>query len=194
MLVNDLNVIEYIRLGKDSEVINYFYKKLFPMVKRNLRKKGAKNEDIEDVFQESMVVAYEFLMANRLDTNINIQGLIYRISINKWLNSLRKTGRMNATDFSEDIEHHLIQVEESGGGELIERNLLTTLFTPIGEDCVEALSYVIYQDLMIEDVMHRMGYGSIGSTKMKIKRCKDKLYEQVEKNPAILDKILEYGA
>lgn len=70
-----------------------------------------------------------------------------------------------------------------------EENLLRSLFAGIGEKCIELLSYTIFYNMLLEDVMHRMGFSSLSAVKMQQMRCKQKLMEEIEKRPSLVDRI-----
>ncbi len=191
--INEHNIYEFILQGRDREVIKYLYKKTFPTVKKSLLRKKASREDIEDVFQEAVMGLYKMIMDHKIEPGLNICGLLYTISINKWYNLMRKNNRQVLVDFQEDESYHTLS-EEIGDWFLAksEKNLLNTLFVQIGQKCIEMLNFTIYQDLSMEDIRYRMGLKSEASTKMQMKRCREKLWEQIENNPEILNRLLEY--
>ena len=68
-----------------------------------------------------------------------------------------------------------------------EENLIKSLFNDLGDKCIELLNYTIYNNLLLEDIAIRMGLASVGAVKMQLKRCKDKLYKELEEKPEIID-------
>ncbi|MFN8437656.1 MAG: sigma-70 family RNA polymerase sigma factor [Cytophagales bacterium] len=193
MNISNENIIEHVLQGKDREVIKYLYQKIFPQIKKNLIKKGAQKEDIEDVFQEAVMIFYKMIMDKKIDRSLNITGLLYTITVNRWTNLLRKNSRNVIVDFQEDTKFD-IRTEDVKEIEMVkkEKNALQSLFSQIGQKCIDLLSLSIYKDLSIEDIQSRFAFTSEGATKMQIKRCKDKLNELIEKNPKLVNQLLEY--
>lgn len=191
--LDETNIVEFINQGKDKEVIKYLYQRVFPMVKKYLLKKGARKEDVEDVFQDSVMTFYKMTIEKKIASDLNVSGLLYTISVNKWFNLMRKNNRQVVVDFQENESYQFIPDEIR---ELVlvktEKNLLNSLFSQIGDKCIQLLTFTIYQDLMIEDIQERMGFSSEAAAKMQVKRCREKLYEQLDKNPTLLNRLFDY--
>jgi RNA polymerase sigma factor (sigma-70 family) len=192
--IDENNIVEFVNQGKDREVMKFLYQKTYPLVKRALLRRNAKKEDIEDVFQESVMSIYKMILEKKIQAQLNVCGLLYTISMNKWINLMRRNNRQVVVDFQEDDNYSNMLSEEVGEVVLAntDKSLLAKLFSKIGEKCLQMLTFTIYQDLMIEDIQHRMGMVSEAATKMHLKRCKDKIYEEIEKNPFILNQLLDH--
>lgn len=180
---------ELIRQGKDREVISLLYKKVLPLVKRFVVKHSGRKEDANDVFQDALMVFYKQVIKGTFDPKYKVYGYLYRLSINYWINKIKKDSRMQLVDEMGSFEKEEMsdQREElvAGGDE----NLLHSLFSAIGEKCIELLNYTIYSQLLMEDIMVRMNFPSVSAVKMQQQRCKKKLIEEIEKNPALADKL-----
>ena len=164
-------------------VIAELYKILFPKVKNYIMKHQGRKEDASDVFQDAILYFYKQVMENTLNPKYTIYGYIYKLSINRWINKLKKDGRLV---LSGNIQENFDDVTDESFKEL-ERVTDNTrhinhLLSSIGEKCKELLTYTISYDLMIEDIMIRMNFPSEGAVKMQLKRCKEKLYKIVEEN------------
>lgn len=180
-----------IKQGNDKEVITELYKIVFPKVKKYIVRHNGIEDDAYDVFQDSMLYFYKQVVEGTFNDKYTVFGYLFRLSINRWINKIKKDKRVNLTDemegnyfedYNEDNFRDITFLRE-------DENLLEKLFSNIGEKCVELLTYTIYNNLMAEDIALRMGFTSEGAVKMQLKRCREKLYAEVEKNPAILNKI-----
>lgn len=179
-----------IKQGKDSEVINLFYKFVYPRVKKTILKRGGKKEDIEDVFQESIMYLYKQILENKFSDKYTVYGFLFTHTLHRWMNHLRKNKRFFNVDFQSDAGYEDIMADyQDIYPASQEGNLLSDLFSKIGNTCIEILTYTIYQNLMMEDIQIRMGFDSEGAAKMKLKRCREKLYKEIENNPLILEKL-----
>jgi RNA polymerase sigma factor (sigma-70 family) len=190
MKINEKDIPDLIKLGKDKDVIVLFYKQVYPRVKRTILKRGGKREDVEDVFQDAVMYLYKYILDGKYSDKYTVYGFLFTLCMNRWINSLRKTSRSVNVDFQTEEQYFDIEADfEEIHLASREGNLLTALFSKIGEKCIEILNYTIYQDLSIEDIGLRMGIETEGAVKMQLKRCKEKLYKEVEINPSILEKI-----
>ncbi len=191
MKISEHEIPLLIKQGNDKEVITELYKIVFPKVKKYIVRHNGIKDDAYDVFQDALLYFYKQVVEDRFSDKYTVYGYVYRLSINRWLNKLKKDQRVNFTseletssaiEFDEEENKYLSILKEG-------ENLLEKLFSNIGEKCVELLTYTIYYDLMAEDIALRMGFASEGAVKMQIKRCREKLYAEAEKDPSILEKI-----
>jgi hypothetical protein len=82
-----------------------------------------------------------------------------------------------------------VQIENINFVKTTEENILKKFFSSIGDKCVEVLTYVIYQNLLLEDIAIRMELSSVDACKMQVMRCKKKMVQLMEENPMLLQKL-----
>ncbi len=90
MKISEDQIPELIRNGKDKEVIPHLYKKVFPLVENYIRKNSGRKEDASDVFQDCLLLFYKQVIKNTFDPKYKVYGYLYRISINLWINKIKK--------------------------------------------------------------------------------------------------------
>ena len=189
MKISEEQIPELIRNGKDKEVIPHLYKKVFPLVENYIRKNSGRKEDASDVFQDCLLLFYKQVIKNTFDPKYRIYGYLYRISINLWINKIKKEQRIQ---YLETIGDEAFEEEPSPWDrppERTDQNVIKSLFSGIGEKCVELLTNTVYYNLLMEDIMIRMGFSSVDAVKMQQQRCKQKLIKEIENNPALADKL-----
>ncbi|GAL84384.1 DNA-directed RNA polymerase specialized sigma subunit [Sporocytophaga myxococcoides] len=189
MKISEEQIPDLIRNGKDKEVIPHLYKKVFPLVENYIRKNSGRKEDASDVFQDCLLLFYKQVIKNTFDPKYKVYGYLYRISINLWINKIKKEQRIQ---YLETVGDEAFEEEPSPWDRPQERtdeNVIKSLFSGIGEKCVELLTNTVYYNLLMEDIMIRMGFSSIDAVKMQQKRCKQKLIKEIENNPALADKL-----
>ena len=177
-----------IREGNDREVLSYLYKKVFPQVKKYIMQHNGNREDAYDVFQDAIIYFYKQVTKNQFDSQYKVLGYLYRLSLNRWFNKLKQEKKyiFSETMQEYDQEYNLPTLELINTSQ---ENLLTTLFSEIGEKCIELLTYTIYYNLLMEDIMLRMGFPTVDAVKMRHKRCKEKLVLEIQKNPSLADRL-----
>jgi RNA polymerase sigma factor (sigma-70 family) len=180
---------ELMRQGKDREVVPLLYKKVFPLVQKYITRRSGRREDADDVFQDAMMIFYKQVIKNTFDSKYTVYGYLYKISINCWINKVKKESRMELMDETMEAQaEDIVSVSERMISEKDE-NLLKNVFSDIGEKCIELLTYTIYYNLLMEDIMIRMGFTSVSAVKMQQQRCKQKLIKEIEKNPGLADQL-----
>jgi len=187
--IEDSKILELIRLGKDKDVIPLIYKRVLPQLKNYIVKNKGNREDAYDVFHDSLMLFYEQVIKGEFDNKYNIFGYIYRIGVFRWINKIKKDRGMVLTENLPETFAEGNELDFSKNHDLTDANLLRKLFASIGEKCIELLSYTIYSDMNMEDVMIRMHFTSIEAVRMQHMRCKQKLVKEIEKTPSLMNKL-----
>ena len=189
MKIKEDEIPALIRLGKDREVIPLLYKKVLPLVENYITRRSGRKEDAYDVFQDAMMLFYKQIIKDTFNSKYKVFGYLYRMSLNLWINKIKKDKRVDFVEEIQDLEgEEVLTLNES----LIAGNdddLLKTLFSPIGEKCIELLTYTIYNNMLMEDIAIRMGFTSVSAVKMQQLRCKQKLMKEIEKNPLLEERL-----
>ncbi len=177
-----------IREGKDKEVVPVLYQKVFPLVKKYIVSHGGKKDDAFDVFQDALLDFYKLSLRGEFKEHYKVFGYLFRYCIHKWINKVKRDNRIV---WKEDISE--FEMEDPGDMPYVlmgkDENLLESLFAPIGTKCIELLTCTIYNNMLMEDIMLRMGFPSVSAVKMQQHRCKQKLVEELEKRPELLDRL-----
>lgn len=189
MKIKEQEIPSLIRNGKDDQVVSWLYKTIFPSVRNYIVSHGGIKDDAYDAFQDALLYFYNLIISKRFDEEkYSVGGFLYRLSINRWLNKIKKnkpllfTDEIESNDIGENqhISFHSIDLVKN------DENLLKKLFSTIGEKCIELLNLSIYSDMLLEDIAQRLDFASVGATKMQLKRCKEKVSKELEQNPELL--------
>lgn len=183
------NIVALIKTGKDREVVPLLYKKVYPLVERFIVRNSGNKEDASDVFQDALLLFYKQIMHNFYDEKYKVYGYLYKVCLHKWINRAKKNSKITFVDEIESLE---TPVFEEFSEELIsnpDENIIRKLFSPIGEKCIELLTFTTYTSLLLEDIMLRMEMNSVSAVKMQLKRCKEKLLKQIDENPTLINQL-----
>ena len=177
-----------IRTGKGKEVIPLLYKKVFPVVRKYIVSHGGIKEDAFDLFQDALVDFYAQVMRGEYKEHYKVFGYLFKFSVHKWINKVKRGKKI---EFKEDLSIFENRQEETTEYGILgkEDNLLRSLFAPIGDKCIELLTYTVLNNLLLEDIVLRMKLPSVAAAKMQHLRCKQKLAEEIEKHPELVDRL-----
>ncbi|HTF81554.1 MAG TPA: sigma-70 family RNA polymerase sigma factor [Cytophagales bacterium] len=182
-------ILAKIQQGKDNEAINLLYKNVFPLVKKYVTSRGGNKDDAFDVFQDALIEFYKLVGDKKYDPKYKVEGYLYNQSMYYWLNKVKRDQKLV---FKEDLEMDFIQVPEVVTDHYFvgkDEWALLSFFSNMGDKCKELLTYTIFYDLLMEDIAIRMGFSSVAAAKMQHQRCKQKMFEELDNNPKILDKL-----
>ncbi len=189
MVVKEEHIVSLIKSGKDREVVPVLYKKVYPLVEYYIVRNSGTKDDASDVFQDTLLLFYKQIMQNSFDEKYKVFGYLYKISLYKWMNKAKKNSKIKFVDEIENLDY--IMVHETANETISnpDENIIRKLFSPIGEKCIELMTYTTYSSLLLEDIMLRMKLNSVAAVKMQLKRCKEKLLKEIEENPSLINQL-----
>ncbi len=185
----DREIIDSIKEGKNQWVLNSLYKKTLPKIKALIRKMNGSEQDALDIFQEAVIVFYREVKLNKIKDDTNIDGFIYTVARNLYLNKLRTINRMEV--FNDNYENQLSE------NPAVERHLemkdseseMMKLLDYLGEKCKELLKALAFEDLDYEEAAAKLGFASSDVVKTQKSRCKKKLELLLDENPTLFKKL-----
>ena len=172
----------------------YERKKLNQDIRRNLGSKGASEEEIEEIFQRSIIIF------DRQARNVNwqvgdIERYIHGICRNQWLNEIRRKSRIDLGPISDALEEKIVDIEPSPSERMIqiedsqkmERILLRVheIAATLDERCQKALSMWSTGESMLAIKNALGGFKNIQSANNKTHRCREKLRKRILKDPEL---------
>ncbi len=182
-------IISAIRTGADSSVFLYLYEKVFPKVRAYILKNSGDLDESKDIFQDALLVFCTKVKADTYVHQTEIDGFIYAVSRNLWINRLKIKNRKSVTPIDD-----LPILDDNDTDQLVkfkERDkTIETLFEQLGERCKELLLNTIYNKLSMTEICQKMGFANENVAKTKNYKCKQRLIGLAENNKAELIELL----
>ncbi|MCU0417970.1 MAG: RNA polymerase subunit sigma [Cytophagaceae bacterium] len=188
MIIEESNITSLIKDGKYNVVIPVLYKKVLPLVQKTILKQMGNKEDAFDVFQEALIIFYRQVLSNTYQEKYKVFGFVYRVSLNLWINKIKRDKRMQLVEDYTSLETAEYEAESITA---IPSNFTQKLLQTIGDKCQEVLQYAVFTDIALEDLSTQLEYPSVSALKMQIQRCKQKLKDVLKENPDFLRKLKE---
>jgi RNA polymerase sigma factor (sigma-70 family) len=85
----DITIIEGVR-NQDDKILNWLYDNYFQSVKRFVLSNSGSDEDVSDVFQDSIIILYKQIIEGNLNLTTDLKGYFFGIARNVWNTELRK--------------------------------------------------------------------------------------------------------
>ena len=87
--ISDINIINGV-LNQDDKILNWLYDNYFQSVKNHVLRNSGSDDDVYDVFQDTIIVLYNQITENRLNLTTDLKGYFFGIARNVWGAQLRK--------------------------------------------------------------------------------------------------------
>lgn len=171
--MNEIELIEGLKNGK-HETVKYFYEHYHDRFFKTLSSKGGAAEDIEDLFQDSIVDMIHNLKQDRFQGKSKLYSYFVSIAKFKFYKLLKDKNNLSYEVIDRDFE-----VEEDICDNIDKDmiNKLVRLLSSIDEKCEALLKLYYYQGANLKDIATRLDL-SYDFVRVKKKRCLNKLKEK----------------
>jgi RNA polymerase sigma factor (sigma-70 family) len=176
--LSDKAVIDGIR-NQDDKVLNYLYDNYYNTVKNHVLQNSGSEEDVSDVFQETIITLYQKITGNNFTLTTELKGYFFGIARNIWNGELRDKRRTEelTMDFP-DEEEETIDPEF--------QKIMTNAFNKLKPDCQKVLT-LFYDDCSYEEIAEKMKLKNETYARRKKYLCKEALMEIIKQDPDYLE-------
>jgi len=180
MKSNDQRIITGIING-DEKVLNQFYRENIRYIQGYILRNYGNAQDVEDVFQDAMVVLYQKLKSGVLEIRVPITTYFYGICKNTWRNRRRKNKRLVIEEEFEVYEStsYDISLEEIEHKE--KEHLYRKHFQNLSTDHRKILC-LFFEGKSMKEISLIIGCTE-GYTRKKKFMAKKKLIKMIEEDP-----------
>lgn len=183
----DLKIIESIRKDDNDRVLAYLYDKPLKKIRQHIIKNNGSVEEANDIFQDTVMVLYYQVKQDKYNSNHDLDGFLFTIAKNLWINKVKRDKRVQYTDTIVDDAHsdfndhlkELIVKERSAA--------MRRVFDKLDEKCRKILQFTIYDKLSMKEISVKMGYSNENVAKSNHYRCKQYLSKLVQEDGELLN-------
>jgi RNA polymerase sigma factor (sigma-70 family) len=90
--ITDISIINGIR-NQDDYILNWLYDNYLPTVKKHVLSNSGSQDDVSDVFQDTIIALYNQITSDTLTLTTDLKGYFFGIARNVWSAQLRKKQR-----------------------------------------------------------------------------------------------------
>lgn len=181
----NIEMIEAIKANKADAVLLILYKNLAPKIRKWITNNNGTKTEAQDIFQDSILVFYNYVLKDKFDVNANVEAFIFTIAKNKWINYIKKENKSVSIegDIAINMETNTKPNKKDN------QELINDLLSQLGEVCKEILTYTIFYKISMEDVCSRMNFNNPNTAKTKNYKCKQRLKNLINENPRIKQQL-----
>lgn len=153
---SDTNIIDGIRC-QDDKVLNWLYDNYLQTVRKHILNNGGSDEDVSDVFQDTIITLYNQIADNNLNLTTDLKGYFFGIARNIWSAQFRKKQR------NVELEIDVHDSEEPGeqNSHILER-IIARVFPKLKPDEQLVLNLFSagrsYEEIAVEMNLKNEGY------------------------------------
>lgn len=176
------NQIQFVKAIKNNNpvVLKKLYIENYPKVEALILKNNGSVEHAKDIYQEAFITVWKHVKNNTFkpENESAIQGYLYRISKNKWIDVLRSKAFKNVSPLSSDILRLVKNTDEDTKDENSEENnrlnSIMIAFRDLGNPCKELLKLFYFNKKSLREVAQEFNIGE-NTARNKKYRCMEQL-------------------
>lgn len=167
----------------DPATLKELYKVNFIKVKRFILKNSGNEQEAKDVYQEAFLAMWRNvkndMFTAKSETAIN--GYIYKIAKNKWMDHLRSLRYKNTTFINREIEFDESEIDENET-ESKRIKLIMTAVNQLGERCQLLLKLFYFERRPFKEIAQIMNMEEASARNAKY-RCQEQLKKMTQNTP-----------
>ena len=167
--------------NQDDKILNWLYDTYFQTVKKYVLSNSGSEEDVSDVFQDTIIVLFNQITADKLKLTSDLKGYFFGIARNVWSAQLRKKQK------TVELEIDLPEEEETEEqfDPILER-IISRVFQKLKPDQQLVLN-LFSEGNSYEEIATKMNLKNEVYARRKKYLCKEALLELVKEDPEYQD-------
>lgn len=163
-------------MANDQKVLEYLYKKMYPMVRQQILQLGGQEEDARDHFQEGLIATWQNARSGKFKLQANTRLSTYLVQVCKW-RWLEKTKKASSR-----MEKNMDELQEQGENPGIltrwlkkeQQQQFRFFFRQLGERCQDILKRFYFSKESMKMIAEALGLEEKSAKNQKY-RCMQQL-------------------
>jgi RNA polymerase sigma factor (sigma-70 family) len=166
--------------NQDDKILNWLYDTYFQTVKKYVLSNSGSEEDVSDVFQDTIIVLYNQITADNLNLTTDLKGYFFGIARNVWNAQLRKKQK------TVELEIDLPEEDTEEQFDPILERIISRVFQKLKPDQQLVLN-LFSEGNSYEEIATKMNLKNEIYARRKKYLCKEALLELVKVDPEYQD-------
>lgn len=181
---SDKEIVSAIQAGNADKELQFLYDTTQVKIRGYVLQNNGSLQEAQDIFQDAVVAFFKQVLAGKFDQSKSVDGFIYTIGRNLWINRAKRMSRMvaNPEQLSNRQEHAESNsyLHRQISAERAEK--MDALLSRLGNRCKELLTHTIFYRMRMDEVAQRMGFSGANAAKTQNYKCKQKLIRLLNEN------------
>ena len=177
-LEHQIQLLDAIK-NNNAIALKEFYITNYPKIEALVLKNSGSVEYAKDIYQDAFITVWQHIKSDRFvpKNNTALQGYLYRIAKNKWMDVLRSKAFKNSKSLNTETMR-VIKNDEDENKDFENKNLEITMvaFKNLGEPCKSLLKQFYFDKKSMKEIAKELQLDA-ASTRNKKYRCVQKLRE-----------------
>jgi RNA polymerase sigma factor (sigma-70 family) len=173
---SDISIIEGIR-KQDEKILNWLYDNYLPSVKNHVLRNSGSDEDVSDVFQDSIIILYNQITDGNLNLTTDLKGYFFGIARNVWNAQLRK--KQKTSELVSDLEYE--EEDEDINSVLLEKIVGRSLLMLKPDQ--QMILNLFSEGYSYEEIAEKMNLKNETYARRKKYLCKEALLALIKEDP-----------
>lgn len=193
--LTDEILIQLIRKGgpDEDDAIRALYVQYFDGLCRQVVFNGGRDEDGQDMFQETVIAFLHAVKRERFRGEASIKTYLYAMNRNIWRNEMRSRERSSKR---EKNYGGMERREEASGAKGMEKKQvsqqLIALLENLGEQCKQILMQFYYEDKSMKEIVATTDYENEQVVRNKKSKCLKKLADMLRERPYLVEQLQNF--
>lgn len=177
----DQRFIEGLKSG-DAKVLQEIYSLIWPKVRGFVQQNQGSEAQAKDVFQKALLQLSARTQVRSFELKSSFEGYLFTACKNLWRRELKKDQLRGVT--SERVRKLYYEPEDMAASVLEQERweLFQTKLAELSANCRQLLE-MLFAKQSGREIMEKMGYGSEGTVRQRIFKCKTRLSKLVMNDP-----------
>ncbi|MCF8396621.1 MAG: sigma-70 family RNA polymerase sigma factor [Bacteroidales bacterium] len=167
----------------NTDVLKFIYRSYYPQIQHLVVTNSGNDDDAQDIYQDALIVIYKKILKNEIQlVDCSFGTYLYSICKLLWLKQLEKKKQNNDFYPEDDVivddnEELLQEFEQMEKFKLFQKH-----FRSLRKDCRKVLELSL-EKVPLKKIAEIMGYKSDKYAKKRKYQCKEKLVDNIKKDP-----------
>lgn len=176
------DILNAILKNRNQEVLNQLYKTALPKVRSFVLKNSGNSDDAKDIFQDAVIVFFHSVKTAKFDESKSIDGFIYTVARNAWINKVRHDKKLV---FKDELPEDFNTNQDNQLDDIISKerqDAFRKVFMMLGEQCRELMQLSIYEEMPPREITNLLKISNVEVTRTNLYRCRKKLTSLIKAN------------